>query len=165
MRINDSELSEDDLSNYRERAEFYIRKHSDEEVIKKLRTNEPLTEEDVSELEKLLWSEIGTKDDYEAEFGSKPLGLFVREITGLDMNAAKQAFSKYLDDTRMNSRQIYFVNQIVEYVVRNGAVTDMRVLTESPFTDRGSIAEIFGDPTVWNGIRSVINDINENAGL
>ena len=165
VRINDSELSEDDLSNYRERAEFYIRKHSDEEVIKKLRTNEPLTEEDVSELEKLLWSEIGTKDDYEAEFGSKPLGLFVREITGLDMNAAKQAFSKYLDDTRMDSRQIYFVNQIVEYVVRNGAVTDMRVLTESPFTDRGSIAEIFGDLTVWNGIRSVINDINENAGL
>ena len=81
------------------------------------------------------------------------------------MNAAKQAFSKYLDETRLDSRQIYFVNQIIEYVVRNGAITDMSVLMESPFTDRGSIADIFQDLTIWRGIKSVIDDINENAGL
>ena len=163
--IKSSELSNEDMAGYREKAEYYIRKHSDEEVIRKLRTNEPLTDSDVGDLQNLLWSEIGTKEDYEAEFGSKPLGLFVREITGLDMNAAKQAFSKYLDETRLDSRQIYFVNQIIEYVVRNGAITDMSVLMESPFTDRGSIADIFQDLTIWKGIKSVIDDINENAGL
>ena len=31
-------------------------------------------------LEDILWSEVGTKEDYEAEYGSKPLGEFVREI-------------------------------------------------------------------------------------
>ena len=163
--IKSSELSDDDMAGYREKAEYYIRKHSDEEVIRKLRTNEPLTDSDVGDLQNLLWSEIGTREDYEAEFGSKPLGLFVREITGLDMNAAKQAFSKYLDETKLDSRQIYFVNQIIEYVVRNGAITDMSVLMESPFTDRGSIADIFQDLTIWRGIKSVIDDINENAGL
>ena len=37
-------------------------------------------------------AEIGTKKDYEEEFGTKPLGEFVREIVGLDMNAQKQLF-------------------------------------------------------------------------
>ena len=38
----------------------------------------PLTAEDVQALEKILWSEVGTKQDYEAEYGQKPLGEFVR---------------------------------------------------------------------------------------
>lgn len=41
---------------------------------------------------KILWSDLGTKDEYEAEYGDKPLGEFVREIVGMDMNAAKEAF-------------------------------------------------------------------------
>ena len=81
------------------------------------------------------------------------------------MNAAKKAFSKYLNESNLDGRQIYFVNQIVEYVVQNGVIEDLRVLTESPFTDRGTIPELFQDMAVWSGIRSVIDDINENAGL
>ena len=60
----------------------------------------------------------------------------MREIVGLDMNAAKEAFSEYLSDTNMDSRQIYFVNQIVEYIVHNGMMKDLSVLQESPFTDQ-----------------------------
>lgn len=41
----------------------------------------------------------------------------MREIVGLDMAAAKAAFSQYLDGANLDSRQIYFVNQIVEYIV------------------------------------------------
>lgn len=87
----------------------------------------------------------------------------MREIIGLDMNAAKEAFSEYLSDTNMDSRQIYFVNQIVEYIVHNGMMKDLSVLQESPFTDRGSVVEIFTDLSVWMGIRSVIDRINANA--
>ena len=86
-------------------------------MIAKLKTNKPLTENDIDSLEEILWKEIGTKQDYENEIGKKPLGEFVREIVGLDMNAAKEAFSAYLSDTNMDSRQIYFVNQIIEYIV------------------------------------------------
>ena len=57
------------------------------------------------------------------------LGEFVREIVGLDMNAAKEAFSEYLTNTSLDSRQIYFVNQIVEYIVHNGVMKDLSVLT------------------------------------
>jgi len=69
----------------------------------------------------------------------------------------------YEDSTSLDSRQIYFVNQIVEYIVHNGMMTDLSVLQESPFTDQGSVVEIFTDLTVWMGIRKVIESINANA--
>lgn len=122
-----------------------------------------MTSGDIALLEEILWREVGTKQDYEHEFGSKPLGEFVREIVGLDMNAAKEAFSEYLTGANLDSRQIYFVNQIVEYIVHNGVLKDLSVLQESPFTDRGSVVEIFTDLNVWMGIRKVIDTINANA--
>ncbi len=159
----ESELENDELKNYKAKAEFYIRQHQDNIAIEKLRTNQPLTSKDVENLEEILWQEVGTKQDYENEFGSKPLGEFVREIVGLDMKAAKEAFSEYLTDTNLDNRQIYFVNQIVEYIVHNGMMKDLSVLQESPFTDQGSVAEIFTDLTLWMGIRKVIDSINANA--
>jgi type I restriction enzyme R subunit len=39
----------------------------------------------------------------------------------------------------------------------------LSVLQESPFTDKGSVVEIFTDLTVWMGIRRVIDQINANA--
>ena len=161
----ESELENDDLKNYKAKAEFYVRQHQETPVIAKLKSNIPLTQEDLKELEQVLWSEVGTKEDYEAEFGQKPLGEFVREIVGLDMNAAKSAFSNYLNDVNLDSRQIYFVNQIVEYIVHNGLMKDLSVLQESPFTDKGSVVEIFTDLSVWAGIRKVIENINANANV
>ena len=127
----ESELENDDLKNYKAKAEFYIRQHQDNIEIAKLKHNKPLSQTDIESLEQILWSDLGTKDDYEAEYGSKPLGEFV--------------------------------NQIVEYIVHNGLMKDLSVLQEAPFTDRGSVVEIFTDMNVWMGIRKVIDSINENA--
>jgi len=160
---NKSELESDDLKNYKAKAEFYVRQHQDNEVINKLKSNIPLNPADVKELEQILWSEVGSKEDYESEFGQKPLGEFVREIVGLDMNAAKAAFSEYLDNVNLDSRQIYFVNQIVEYIVHNGIMKDLSVLQESPFTDQGSIVDVFTDISVWMEIRKIIEQVNANA--
>ena len=63
----------------------------------------------------------------------------------------------------LDSRQIYFVNQIVEYIVRNGLMKDLSVLQGPPFTDKGSVVEVFTDLSVWLGIRKVIEGINQNA--
>ena len=160
---NDAEVESDELKNYRAKAEFYVRQHQDHVAIAKLKTNQPLTETDIESLEQILWKEAGSKDDYEKEYGHKPLGEFVREIVGLDMNAAKEAFSDFLNNADFDSRQIYFVNQIIEYIVHNGMMKDLSVLQESPFTDQGSVAEIFTDLSVWMGIKRVIDQINANA--
>lgn len=160
---NDSELGNDMLKNYREKAEFYIRQHQDNMVISKLKTNKPLSGEDIKELERILWTEVGTKTEYEEAYEGKPLGELVREIVGLDMNAAKEAFAEFLRDTTLDSKQIYFVNQIIEYIVHNGILKDMSVLRETPFTDNGTVAEVFTDLTVWDRIMKVIQSINLNA--
>ena len=160
---NESELESDDLKNYKAKAEYYVRQHQDNEAIAKLKSNVPLTSADIRDLEDILWNKVGTRQEYQAEYGEKPLGEFVREIVGLDMNAAKEAFSEYLDETRLDSRQIYFVNQIIEYIVHNGMMKDFSVLQETPFTDQGSIVEVFTDMKVWMGIRQVIEQVNANA--
>ncbi len=58
---------------------------------------------------------------------------------------------------------IFFVNQIVEYIAHNGMMKDLSVLQESPFTDQGSIVEVFTDLSVWAGIWKAIERVNANA--
>ena len=128
-----------------------------------MRGNIPLTKDDVGELEQILWNEVGSQQDYENEYGKKPLGELVREIVGMDMSAAKAAISDYLENTNLDSRQIYFVNQIIEYIVHNGIMKDLSVLQEAPFTDQGSVVEVFTDLSLWLGIRSIIERVNANA--
>lgn len=42
----------------------------------KLKTNQTLTSKDVEKLEEIFWQDVGTKQDYEHEFGSKPLAAY-----------------------------------------------------------------------------------------
>ena len=159
----ESELNNDDLQNYKMKVNHYIRSHMNEAAIAKLHTNQPLTQEDIHTLETILWSELGTKDDYTKEYQDKPLGELVREIVGLDMNAAKEAFSKYLNDVNMDERQIYFVNQIINYIVQNGMMKNFAVMQEPPFNDKGDVADIFTETVVWMDIMRIIKSINMNA--
>lgn len=163
MDFRESDLSSNHLENYKKKINFYIRQHRDNPAITKLKTNVPLSPLDVIELEKILWSELGSKDDYEKEYGNMPMGELIRSIVGLDIHAANEAFSQFLSDVSLDPRQTYFVKQIVDYIVKNGMMKDLRVLTGSPFNDRGSVADVFADVTVWSGIMRVIERINENA--
>lgn len=163
IEINDSELVDEELASYREKAEYFIRNHQDDPAILKLKTNQPLDDSDLKRLEKILWSEIGTLEDYNREFKNKPLGQFIREITGLDRKAAKEAFSKYIDETTLDDRQMHFINHLIEYVVQNGVISDTSILTESPFADIGSVSKLFSDQ--WENVYAAINDINRNAGI
>ena len=47
--------------------------------------------------------------------------------------------------------------------MQNGLMKDLSVLQETPFTDNGSIVEIFPDLNIWQSIRKVIDKINDNA--
>lgn len=58
----------------------------------------------------------------------------IRELVGLDMQAAKEAFSDFLDQGVYNARQINFVNQIINYLTGHG-VLEVKQIFESPFTD------------------------------
>lgn len=164
MEWRKSDLSSNDLENYRMKVNHYVRQHMDNQVIAKLHTNQPLNQADIDELEKILWSELGSEEEYKSEYQDKPLGELVREIVGLDMNSAKEAFSKYLNDVNLDDRQIYFVNQIINYIVKNGMMKSFAVLQEAPFTDKGDVTDVFADNTViWMDIMKTIKSINANA--
>ena len=40
---------------------------------------------------------------------------------------------------------------------------DLSVLQDAPFTDKGSVVEVFTDLSVWMNIRKIIDQINANA--
>ncbi len=154
---------DDILETYRAKAERYLKLHQDMGCIAKLKQNIPLSSDDIAELERILWQEIGSRDAYEKEFAQKPLGEFVREIVGLDMAAAKAAFAGFLDSNQLSSQQIYFVNQVVEFIVHNGLMKDFSVLQHAPFNNQGSVVDIFTDLSLWASIRRTIEQINANA--
>ena len=111
----------------------------------------------------ILWNELGTKEQYDAQYGKTPLGELVRSIVGLSLKAANDAFSEFLSDAGLDSRQMYFVKQIVNYIVKNGMMKDLAILQSSPFSDVGRPSEIFDDEKVFFRLRAVIERINANA--
>jgi type I restriction enzyme R subunit len=163
MKWNDAQLENDDLVHYKKKVNHYITENQRIPAIAKLKGNEPLTEDDVKSLEHILWNELGTKEQYAAQYGATPLGELVRSIVGLDLKAANAAFSRFLNNAELDSRQIYFVRQIVRYIVKNGTMKDYSVMQESPFTDQGSISEVFYDVGVFMDLRAAIDGINQNA--
>ena len=114
-------------------------------------------------LEHILWNELGTKDDYQREFGDTPITKFVRQIVGLDPQAANEVFSEFLSSERLNIQQSRFVKLIVDYFVKNG-VMDKRVLQEKPFKTVSSIVELFKDNMDdARKIISIIDEMNKNS--
>ena len=128
-----------------------------------MKGNMPLSPDDVQSLEHILWNELGTKEQYDTQYGKTPLGELVRSIVGLSMKAANDAFSVFLNNAGLDSRQMYFVKQVVNYIVKNGMMKDLAVLQESPFSDLGSVSEVFGDAKMFMDLRAVIESINKNA--
>jgi type I restriction enzyme R subunit len=82
---------------------------------------------------------------------------------GLSLQAANEAFSAFLNDAGLDSRQMHFVKQVINYIVKNGIIKDFAVLRESPFSDMGNISEVFEDANLFAKLRTVIEDINRNA--
>ncbi|MGH4117950.1 DEAD/DEAH box helicase family protein [Clostridium sp.] len=157
-----------DLKNYRKKVEFYLKQHKDEIAIFKLRNNKRLTKQDLNVLEDLMWKELGTHAEYEKEFGEMPVNKLVRKIVGLDRQATNEAFSEFLNNKSLNTKQIHFVNLIVDYIVTNGFIDDNRVLQEDPFRTVGSIIELFkenmDDARKLMGIVSSIKISAEEVG-
>ncbi|CAK3967562.1 type I restriction enzyme, R subunit [Vibrio crassostreae] len=155
-----------DLAQYRKKIELYIQDHQDQLTIQKLKRNKSITQADLDVLEGLLLDASGMSDVEayrEKILQEKPLGTFIRELIGLDMNAAKEAFSSFLDEESYNAEQIQFVDQVIDYLVSNG-ILDMSQLFEPPFTDNhGESAYGFFDEGTVVELFGVIRKVNANA--
>lgn len=152
------------LKNYKKQVEFYLKQHQDTLAVHKLRNNEKLTRTDLDTLEHILWTELGSKADYENEYGDTPVGKMVRRIVGLDREAVNKAFNEFLNEERLNVNQYRFVRLIIDYIVKNGNIEDNKVLTEEPFRSAGSITSLFkNDMATAKQIMMVIKQIQDNS--
>ena len=149
-----------DLGNYRRQVEHYLKEYKDNLSIYKLMNNEELTESDKRFFEKVLWEELGSKKQYEETFGEQPLLKLIASITGMERSAAEKEFSKFLTDESLNSNQIDFVNNVVNYIVKNGSM-GKEVLQTYPFNKNGGVVTLFKDKVnIVKDVVSIIDKVN-----
>ena len=124
------------LAQYKRKVEAYIRANENHIAIAKLRLNKPLTPTDLQELERFVYESdvVEGRSRFEECYGSGvSLPAFIRSLVGLDRNAAKEAFGRFLDESRYSSQQIRFVEMIIERLTKAGSVEPGQ-LYEPPFT-------------------------------
>ncbi|MBR6204871.1 MAG: DEAD/DEAH box helicase family protein [Candidatus Methanomethylophilaceae archaeon] len=146
---------------YRRRVEKYLYDHQDMLAIRKLTHNVPLDGEDIKELSSVLVEELGSWDNYRAEYQDKGFGRLVREVLKMDRESVMAAFSGFIAEANLNSRQIDFVNKVVNNIVANGFM-EVEELGEAPFDRPVDITMLFS-PDQSSRIVDIINGINRNA--
>lgn len=154
-----------DMERFKAKARAYLRDHEDNVALQKLRRNKQLTETDLSALETMLAaSGAGGPDDIaRAREESQGLGLFIRSLVGLDREAATEAFSEFLTDSRFSAVEIRFIQMIVEHLTANG-VMDARLLYQAPFTDHAPTGPDFlFDDTDVDRLIVILDDVRERA--
>lgn len=154
-----------DLEAYKKRITQFIKSLQSNMTIYKLKMNIPITEAELIGLEKLLFEQgdLGDKSMFEKAYGSQPFGKFIRSIVGLDITAAKDAFSTFINSPALNVKQIRFVDTIIQYLTINGTI-DANALFEPPFTEISSngLIDVFNNEQSAE-IVNMVAQINKNA--
>lgn len=150
-----------DFEDYKLKVNRYIEENKNNEVIYKLRNNIPLSQEDFKELEMIFTVQLGSKDDYEREFGKTAFGILVRKIAKLEHEAVMKAFSKFINEQSLNSQQIAFVNKVIEYISENGYIEN-ESLTKAPFDRPVKFINLFNIEKCGK-FMEILTEINNNA--
>ena len=111
--------SYESLQSYKDRVESYIRKNKDHLTINKLRNNIPVTKQELNSIEEMLFTEsvAGTKQQFVEQYGEKPLGAFIRSVTGVEQSALNEAFANFLQVGELRADQMTFINTIISYLI------------------------------------------------
>lgn len=151
-----------DFEDYRAKVNRYVNDHGDTLAIHKLTHNIPLSQGDYQELERILTSELGSREDYVREFGDTPFGLLIRKIAKLDHEVAMAAFSTFINDQSLNQKQIAFVHKVIQHIELNGYMENPAELTKPPFDKPISFLKLF-DAKTRKELVDTINTVRENA--
>ena len=149
---------------YRKKVEKFFEGNLDNLTVYKIRHNQKLNETEKKELEG-MFQRLGNNIEYDNTYGNMSLIEVVRSIVGIDEETANEIFAKYINDSRLNSKQIEFVKTLISYVHKNG-ILSIETLKGEPFSPLGPVSEVFEDNVeVFKLIKKDIEDINENAKM
>ncbi len=149
---------------YKQRVMDFLAENKELPVIQKIVNMEKLTSADISELEKICWKELGTKEDYEKFIAKSNMicgdsvGAFIRSQIGVDRHVAMLRFSQFLSDVTLNSLQEEYIKSIITYVCDNGDITPNTLMEEEPFAQYEWI-DTFGKNFI--AVRNYVNEIHD----
>jgi type I restriction enzyme R subunit len=124
-----------DMDRFRAKARQFLTANQNHIAILKLHRNEPLTETDLGELERVfIEAGVGSPEELERIRAEGGLGLFVRSLIGLERAAAKRAFDGFTQGRNLTAHQLEFLDMMIDHLTERGAM-DPRLLYASPFTD------------------------------
>jgi type I restriction enzyme, R subunit len=131
-KVSDSAV---DPERYKRRLTTFITENRNHLVIEKIRNAQPLTDKEIETLEQfLIEADPGVNPgDFREIVGGK-IGLirFIREATGLKREAVMKKFEEFLQNSRLSSNQIQFVEQMIEFYTQKGHL-EVANLYEPPF--------------------------------
>ena len=157
-------LKNGSYESYRKKVEKFFEGNLDNLTVYKIRHNQKLNETEKKELEG-MFQRLGNNIEYDNTYGNMSLIEVVRSIVGIDEETANEIFAKYINDSRLNSKQIEFVKILISYVHENGILSIEKLKTES-FSPLGPVSEVFEDNVeVFLLIKKDIESINENAKM
>ena len=123
-----------DMDAFRRKARMFLRPHENHIAVLKVKRNEPLTATDLKELER-IFLEAGVDEVALGTLqGDGGLPRFVRGLVGLDREAAKRAFTEFLDGRKLTADQLEFLDLVIDHLTARGMM-DPKLLYEAPFTD------------------------------
>lgn len=148
-----------DMDAFRRKARMFLRPHENHLAVLKVKRNEPLTPTDLKELERIFLEAGVDETALGALQTDGGLPRFVRGLVGLDREAAKRAFTEFLDGRRLTADQLQFLDLVIDHLTARG-VMDPKLLYEAPFTDfdRNGVEGVFEQAEVVRLVQ-ILRDI------
>ena len=145
---------------YHDRVIDYLAKHTDNEVLRKIQNFEQLTTDDVNELQRIFWDELGTRTEFdEATNGKKynhNVAAFIRVIQGVDRQKALALYTRFIKDGNLTGEQEQYLKEILNYLSENGDLK-MSDFMEYPL-NRNRWRDVFGEYFV--GLKDFVNELH-----
>jgi type I restriction enzyme R subunit len=139
-------------------------------VLDKIYNMQQLGSDDFSELERILWQELGSKEDYDKYTDGKMCGsnvaILIRSLIGVDRKVAMQRFGSFISGMALNSEQEEFLMTVISYVCENGDITNDIIVNEAPFDEKLDVFGIYKLPLAKyvNNIHNVVIPLYEHGG-
>ena len=128
---------------YKQKVMDFLAENRHLPVLDKIYAMEQLTIADIRELERILWQELGDRQDYDKYTLGMPCGtnvaMFIRSIIGVNRKEAVEKFATFISGSQLNYEQEEFLTTIISYVCENGDITKEIVVNESPFDEKLSV--------------------------
>ncbi|MBQ0019150.1 MAG: DEAD/DEAH box helicase family protein [Bacteroidales bacterium] len=112
-------------TSYKQKVLKYLTDNYDSPTVQKIIHLEQLTGTDISELERIFWQELGTKEDYDEYVQGHRYGniaMFIRSIVKLDRDEAMNRYRSFISASELNSQQELYLKGILDYVCQNGDI-------------------------------------------